>query len=264
MFQGLLKRMGLRELLSRLSNWLRNRLSVSHGGYESPQLSDEGLLIEQTPPGSADQPILSKVEGTALKAVAVRGRSESMEKLQAGFDRLIGELSNINTHLGKQVAQHENLIARIDQLPRLAESFPAVIENQKVLTEQLVSQLKANLLKDQQILAAVEKIPAESAKQTDALINIDRQLAASADVDIQMTDTFNKFNQSLEKVNQSTKEHTDGISQMSRTFAASDRYLKFIVSRQNRQFMWVFYSALVVCVVVILILVGVIIYLAKR
>jgi hypothetical protein len=260
--------MGLQELLRRLSNWLRNRLSASQGDYESPQLSDDGLMMEQTTPSGssqtpADQPVLSEVEGTTLKTVAVRGKTESLEKLQAGFDRLIDEISSINSHLSKQVAQHEDLIARIDQLPRLAESFPAVVENQKVLTEQLVSQLKANLLKDQQLLSAVEKIPTESAKQTDALINIDRQLAAAADVDIQMTDTFNKFNQSLEKINHSTKEHTDGISQMSRTFAASDRYLKFIVSRQTRQFMWVFYSALMVCVVVILILLGIILYLGR-
>ena len=50
---------------------------------------------------------------------------------------------------------------------------------------------------------------------------------------------------------------------MSRTFAASDRYLKFIVSRQARQFMWVFYSVLGICLAVIIILVGIIIYLSR-
>jgi hypothetical protein len=50
---------------------------------------------------------------------------------------------------------------------------------------------------------------------------------------------------------------------MSRTFAASDRYLKFIVSRQARQFMWVFYSALGICIAVIVILVGIVIYLSR-
>jgi uncharacterized phage infection (PIP) family protein YhgE len=260
--------MDLRELLSRLVNWLRNRLPASHSDYEPPQLDDDGLIMEQTPSGSAGRTPTSSTtleagDQTSLKTVAVRGRTESLEKLQVGFDRLIGELNSINDHLAKQVAQHNDLISRVDHLPNLVESFPAIVENQKLLTEQLVSQLKANILKDQQLLSAVEKIPMESAKQTDALVNIDRQLAAAADVDIQMTDTFNKFNQSLEKINHSTKEHTDGIAQMSRTFAASDRYLKFIVSRQNRQFMWVFYSALVVCAVVILILVGVIIYVAK-
>jgi chromosome segregation ATPase len=186
-----------------------------------------------------------------------------MEKFQAGFETLIDQIKDINDHLNKQVSQHENLIARIEQFPKLLENFPAVVENQKALTEQLVLQLKANILKDQQLLSAIEKIPVESAKQTDALLAIDRQLAAAADVDIQMTETFGKFNETLAKLNQSTKDHTSGIAQMSRTFAASDRYLKYIVARQTRQFMWVFYTAIGVCVIVILLLVGIIIFTGK-
>jgi len=248
--------MGLKELLSRFVNWFRSRRLSAHGDYGSSELYDDELTMARDSAQSGG-------ENNSLKAVNVRGKSESIEKLQAGFERLIDELSGINDHLRKQVAQHEELIARVDQLPRLAESFPATVENQKILTDQLMTQLKANLLKDQQLLSTIDKIPAESAKQTDALINIDRQLAASADVDVQMTETFNKFNESLGKLNQSTKDHSEGIAQMSRTFAASDRYLKFIVTRQTRQFMWVFYSALGICIAVIIVLVGIVIYLSR-
>jgi hypothetical protein len=245
--------MELRALITRFQNWARKRLSASHGDYESPQIGDDGLLINNQTP-AADK--------TPLQTVTVRGKPE-VEKFQAGFETLVDKLQSINDHLNKQVAQHENLIARIEQFPELLENFPAVVENQKALTEQLVLQLKANILKDQQLLSAVEKIPAESAKQTDALLAIDRQLAAAADVDIQLIETFGKFNETLAKLNQSTKDHTDGIAQMSRTFASSDRYLKYIVSRQTRQLMWVFYSAIGVCVVVILILAGIIIFAGR-
>ena len=216
-------------------------------------VSDDGLIIHnQSAPG----------KDTPLQTVAVRGKPE-MEKFQAGFETLIEQIKDINDHLNKQVSQHENLIARMEQFPKLLETFPAVVENQKALTEQLVLQLKANILKDQQLLNAIEKIPAESAKQTDVLMAIDRQLAAAADVDVQMTETFGKFNETLAKLNQSTRDHTDGIAQMSRTFAASDRYLKYIVARQTRQFMWVFYTAIGVCVIVILLLVGIIVFTGR-
>ena len=243
--------MELREIWSRFASWMRKQLPSSHSDYEQPQLSDDGLIINQAP---ADK--------SPLQTVAVRGKPE-VEKFQAGFETLIEQIQNINEHLNKQVAQHENLIARIEQFPKLLENFPAVVENQRALTEQLVSQLKTNLLKDQQLLSAVEKIPAESAKQTDALLAIDRQLAAASDVDVQMIETFGKFNETLARLNQSTKDHTDGIAQMSRTFAASDRYLKYVMSRQTKQLMWIFYSAIGVCVVVILLLVGIIIFTGK-
>ena len=146
--------MELREIWSHFTSWLRKQLPSSHSDYDLPPLSDDGLIIHnQTPAG----------DKSPLQAVAVRGKPE-VEKFQAGFGKLIDQLQDINEHLNKQVAQHENLVARIDQFPKLLENFPGVVENQKVLTEQLVSQLKTNLLKDQQLLSAVEKIPAESAK----------------------------------------------------------------------------------------------------
>ena len=245
--------MELRALLTRFQNWLRKQVPSSHSDYERPQLSDDGLIIQNQAKPTDNGP---------LKTVAVREKPE-VEKFQAGFETLIDQIQDINQHLDKQVTQHENLIARIEQFPKLLENFPAVVENQKALTEQLVLQLKANILKDQQLLSAIEKIPAESAKQTDALLAIDRQLAAAADVDIQMTETFTKFNDTLGKLNQSTKDHTNGIAQMSRTFASSDRYLKYMVAKQTRQFMWVFYTAIGVCVVVIFLLVGIIIFTGK-
>jgi methyl-accepting chemotaxis protein len=266
------------DLLSRIAGWFRGR--QMQGDLGNISLDKDGLMFDDVSPESSwrpDKPTNSN--GSAVKAVAVtstgsttlasgardtgRSRPESLEKLQAGFERLINELSGINEHLRKQAAQHEQLITRIDMLPKLLENFPGVIENQKTITDGLLEQLKANLLKDKQFIETIEKIPAETARQTDTLESIDRQLSAAAEVDVQMTDTFNKFNESLDRLNHSTQQHSDGISQMSRTFAASDRYLKFIVSRQTRQFMWVFYSALVVCVVVILVLVGLVIYLAR-
>ncbi len=246
--------MEFRALITRFQNWARKRLSTSAGDFEPPQLGEDGLIINKQAPAQADPP--------PLQTVAVRGKPE-VEKFQAGFDTLVDKLQSINDHLNKQVAQHENLITRIEQFPQFIENFPAVVENQKTLTEQLVLQLKANILKDQQLLSAIEKIPAESAKQTDALQAIDRQLAAAADVDIQMIETFTKFNDTLAKLNQSTKDHTSGLAQMGRTFAASDRFLKYIVAKQTRQFMWVFYSALGICVIVILLLVGIIVFTGK-
>ena len=110
---------------------------------------------------------------------------------------------------------------------------------------------------------AVEKIPTETAKQTDALVDIDHQLAASAETDVQLVENFNKFTETLDKLNGSTMSQTDGIMQMSKTFAASDRYLKYILGRQRKSLIWVFMTAMGICLLTILILTGVIIYLKQ-
>lgn len=256
--------MTLREFWADTGRWLRAH-KPSIGGAHRPEIDDDGLIsqnddsTEQAGDGSV--PAGARGNNVVVRAVPPAERQESLQKLQEGFDKLVEQLQGINEHLSRQATQHEDLMGRIEQLPEMLESFPAVVENQKLITEQLLEQLKASAAKNEQFIDAVEKIPTETAKQTDAMVNIDHQLAAAADIDVQMTESFNNFNESLDKLNQTTIGQTDGIIQMSKTFAASDRYLKYIISRQNKRFMWIFIAAVSVCVTVILILAAIVIYL---
>jgi methyl-accepting chemotaxis protein len=255
--------MALKEFWSKTSSWLRTNKLAKLKNYQ-PQVDDQGLISENselTEQAAGDE--TAQNDRVVVKALQPRSKAESIEKLQAGFDKLIEQLQGINEHLDRQVAQNEDLMSRIEQLPQLLESFPAVVENQKQLTEQLLEQLKTDAAKGQQFMDAVEKIPTETAKQTDALTDINHQLSAAANADVQMAESFNKFNDSLDKLGQSTNNQTDSIMQMSRTFAASDRYLKYIMSRQRKSFMWVFMIAMGICVLAILILTGIIIYLRQ-
>ena len=254
----------IKDIWAETSKWLRSH-SPSRSANYKPEVDDDGLINQEaeSKETAVDQTSDTKTQSEKLvvKAVPPMDKHESLEKLQQGFNKLVEQLKDINEHLGRQVTQHEDLMGRMEQLPSLLESFPSVVEIQKRITEQLIEQLKSAAAKNQQFLDAVEKIPNETAKQTDALVDIDHQLGAAADIDVQMTESFNKFNQTMDKLNESSLAQTDSIMQMSRTFATSDRYLKYIVSRQNKRFIWVFITALSICVAVILILTGIIIYL---
>lgn len=255
--------MRVKDVWSATAKWLRSHKLFRLEDYQ-PQVDDQGLINHQ--PQTTQSEVAQQSEQgnpVVVKTVQPRTNAESLEKLQLGFNKLIDQLEGINNHLNRQLAQSEDLMGRIEQLPRLIESFPAVIENQKQLTEKLLEQLKATELRDQQFVDAVEKIPAQTAKQTDRLVEIDHQLAAAAETDVQMVESFNKFNETLDKLNQRTDGQTDSIMQMSRTFAASDRYLKYIMSKQRKSFMWIFMTAIGICLVVILIFMGIIIYLRQ-
>jgi len=255
--------MTVKDFWSKTNSWLRVH-GLSRLKDYPPNIDDQGLLnqqVEAAEQAGADEN--SENKAVVVKTIQPADKNQSLEKLQAGFNKLIDQLQGINEHLNRQVTQHEDLMGRMDKLPGLLESFPAVVENQKELTRQLFEQLKGSSAKEQQFIDAIEKIPAETTKQTDALVEIDHQLAAAADADAQMAESFNKFNDTLAKLDQSTVGQTDGIMQMSKTFATSDRYLKYLMSRQNKRFMWIFMIALGVCVSVILILTGVIIYIKQ-
>ncbi len=255
--------MTLKDLWSKASNWLEAHKPSKRANYQ-PEIDDEGLIsqdAESTEATAEDR--TAEGDQVLVKTVQPMDKTQSLEKLQAGFDKLVEQLEGINNHLNRQVTQNADLMSRIEQLPKLLESFPAVVENQKQLTEQLLEQLKTTATTEQEFVETIEKIPTETAKQTDALTDINHQLAAAADADVQLTESFNKFNETLDKLNQSTIGQTDGIMQMSKTFAASDRYLKYIMSRQRKSIMWVFTIAIGACVVAILILAGIILYLRQ-
>jgi hypothetical protein len=273
---GMLK-MTLKDWWSDTSRWLRSHGFSSDAGVDA-DIDDEGYISRE--PDAAESEQAEATNGHGNNSVVVRAsgppprqgpqgpgggtepdKTQSLEKLQDGFNQLLGQLQGINEHLNRQVSQHAELMERIEKLPEWLASFPTVVEGQKKITEQLLDQVKGAAAKQERFIDAVEKMPTETAKQTDALVGIDHQLAAAADTDVQMVENFNKFAQTLERLNQFTEGQTDGILQMSKTFATSDRYLKYIVSRQNKRFVWVFVAAISVCVFVILILTGVIIYL---
>lgn len=257
--------MAIKDIWTRTSNWVRSHKPTRLKGYQ-PTVDDEGLLSADAESTGTDVDQDEKVAESnqvVVKTVQPVDKAQSLEKLQAGFDRLIEELRGINEHLDRQVAQNEDLMSRIERLPKLLESFPSVVENQKQLTEQMLEQLKAAAVKQEEFMDVVEKMPTETAKQTDALVDIDHQLAAAADADVQLVENFNKFNEILDKLNRSTISHTEGIMQMSKTFAASDRYLKYILGRQRKSLIWVFMITMGISLLTILILTGVIIYLRQ-
>jgi len=227
---------------------------VNHEGLLTPHPEPVETVPEQ-PQSEAPK------DKVVVKSIAPANKQESLEKLQEGFNSLIDQLQGINKHLNQQVAQHEQLMGRIEELPKLLGSFPELVENQRQSAQHLIDQLKAATARDERFVDVVEKIPTETAKQTDALVNIDHQLAAAADSDVQMTESFNKFNDTLARLNQTTSGQTDSIMQMSKTFSTSDRYLKYLISRQNKRFMWIFMIAMGVCLVAILALVGIVVYL---
>jgi chromosome segregation ATPase len=256
-------KMKLKDLWKAANSWLR-----AHKLFKAPdpqlQIDDQGLISQEADvTGSAVAQELSETDKVLVKPVKPADKQESLDKLQDGFGKLIEQLQGINEHLNQQVAQHQELMGRIEQLPQLLESFPAVVESQKQIVEELLEQLKTTANKQQQFVDTVEKIPNEISRQSDTLVDIDHQLAAAAEADVQMADSFNKFTETLDKLNESTVGQTDGIAQMSKTFATSDRYLKYIISKQNRRFVWVFIAAVGVCVAVILIFAGIIIYIRR-
>ncbi len=257
--------MTLKEILTGTTNWLRAHRYETVGRCE-PALNDDGLIsgrfeFEEDYPGTRSAGATG--DPVRVNAVTSLDRRDSGEKLQEAFNQLVDQLKQINGNLTQQVEQHEELMGRVRELPRVLESLPSAVENQKHLTHELLDQLRNSASKNQQFIEAIERIPTETVRQTETLTMMNHQLAAAAETDVQLTDSFVKFKDTLDRLNHNTISNTEGILQMSRTFAASDRYLKYVVGKMNRRYAWTLAFALSICAAAICGLIGVVFYLAR-
>jgi chromosome segregation ATPase len=225
--------MAIRELISKTGRWLSGRRNNIY----------EPLRKEPVPQET-------KVRG---EIVTHRDdRTEALGMIQTSFEQLVEKLGGINENIGRQIKQNEELMQRIDELPQFLQNFPQGLKNQKAVIDALVEQLKVQSLKNQQFAEAVEKIPAATEKQTNAISDMAVHLSASADIDAQLVEDFRRFNSITDKLKDNIEGQTDSITQMSKTFLASDRYLKYILNTQHKRFMWVFIASLGVCVFAIM------------
>ena len=254
--------MGLKKSWSKAMDWI-GFSNVLVSGYEA-DIGSEGLINQQQNAEAGEVEDERQGNGElVVKPVQKEDKNYSIEKMQDGFNRLIDQLQGINKNLNSQMTQHEELMHHMEQMPELLQNLPEAIGTQKKIAGELIDQLRVSAVKQEQFSDVVEKIPAETAKQTDAIENMDRQLAASVEIEGQMVDNFGKFNRALDKLEQSMVSQTDGILQMSKTFATSDRYFKYIISKQSSRFTWLFLCSIGVCITVILTLTGIIIWLGQ-
>ena len=208
--------MALKQLWTRINRWW----SAKNHRTISVEVDGDGLISEPDATSSDLQPDHHKntrdTEMVVKKVPAVE-RKNNTEVLGQAFNKLIDKLQGINDHLDKQVSQHEELMQRIEKLPDLLQSLPDAVGNQRQVVDSLIEQLKTRALKDQQFAETIDKIPAETSKQTNAVLEMNHKLSVANDIEAQMSENFNKFNEALSKLDADTVSQTEGIKPVSYT-----------------------------------------------
>ena len=78
-------------------------------------------------------------------------------------------------------------------------------------------------------------------------------MASTVDTQEQMRENFDRFNQTLKKMDETTNAHHNSIERMSENYAETDKYLKFTLDKQHKRFMWVFGVSLSIVLITIVV-----------
>ena len=95
--------MTIKEIWTKTGSWIRAHKPSRVGDFR-PDIDDEGLISQDGEAGADEASEQSNQ--VVVKAVQPKSKVESLEKLQVGFDKLIGQLEGIKSHLGRQVAKN--------------------------------------------------------------------------------------------------------------------------------------------------------------
>jgi DNA repair ATPase RecN len=163
----------------------------------------------------------------------IQKKKDPAEVFNEAVNRLVEKLESINDNLDRQVRQNQQLVQRMDTLPEMLKSLPTAVEEQRQAFAQVAEQLRQKVARD-------EKVAEE-------LAGIHENVAASTEMDVKMCENFSKFSGTLSKLDEDTVSQTEWIQQMSRTFSASERFMKYTLAKQQGRFFWIFGISLGVC-----------------
>ena len=145
----------------------------------------------------------------------------------------------------EQIVFHkENEPQPKDKTEVLVEAFEKLVDKLDNINDTFNKQIE----RDEKIAEILAQMPTHAGRQTETLEEINRMLSDAAEVDAELTNKFTDFTGTLGKLNITTIQQSNMLAQMNNTFAASDRYLKHIIEKQNNRFAWMFYSAVGICV----------------
>lgn len=234
--------MGLKTLLRKTTGWMKN--DKNRDDFIS-DCDDQGLIAikeldeDRTGPQSQiSQLIRNRIEND--------NKARAVEVVQQGISELGEQMQGINDHLSSQLSQQQELVGRIEKLPGILESLPAMMEKHGQTMDAVVEHLKHGNCSSEKINEMLEKIPQETSRQTEALTEINSNLQNAAQTNSHIRENFSKLISTMQKLDANTVAQSESIIQMSKTFASSDRYLKYLVSRQNRRIVFMFILTLAI------------------
>jgi len=180
---------------------------------------------------------------------AVR-KKNSAEMFNEAVEKLVDKLEGINDNLSEQVRQNQQLVQRMDGLPDMLSTLPKAVEEQRQAFARVAEQLSQKVERD--------------AKVAEELAGIHEKVTTSTEIQSKMGDNFGKFSDTLDRLDQDTVNQTEWLQQISRTFLASERYMKYTLSKQQTRFYWIFGISIGICFLAVVgLIIGIVLMVSR-
>jgi len=183
-------------------------------------------------------------------------RQQTVEKLQAGYERLLGLCQTIDDHLQSQRQQGQQVADSLGRLTSSIEEVPNLLGQLSQRLERIADQAdKASTSTDRLSDAIDQLIPAQRS-QNDLLSCVHRQLSESSQTNSQLAEVVVELKGAMNILARSEQERMRVYENLASVLQQRDREVGAMLEQHTRAFKWAWAGSLSVAVVAVVIAVA--------
>lgn len=181
------------------------------------------------------------------------GRQQTVEKLQAGYERLLGLCQTIDNHMQSQQHQGQQVADSLVQLSSSIQEVPTLLSQLSQRLDRIAEQaVKASSSTDRLSDAIDQLIPAQKS-QNDLLSCVHRQLAESSQTNAQLAEVVVELKGAMTVLARSEQERGRVFEGLAQLIQQRDGDFSRMLAEHTRTFKWAWLSGLSVAIAAIVI-----------
>jgi chromosome segregation ATPase len=179
------------------------------------------------------------------------GRQQTVEKLQAGYERLLNLCQTIDDHLQSQRHQGQQAADSLTQLTSSIQEVPSLLGQLSQRLDRIADQaLKAASSTDRLSDAIDQLIPAQKS-QNDLLSCVHRQLAESSQTNAQLAEVVVELKGAMNVLARSEQDRSRVFEGLAQLIQQRDNDFSHMLGEHTRTFKWAWASSLSAAIVAV-------------
>jgi chromosome segregation ATPase len=206
-----------------------------------------------TPQGSPETPADPQASRSLGLLHWSGNRQQAVERLQAGYERMLGLCQTIDDHLQSQRQQGQQVADSLSQLTGSIGEVPGLLDQLGQRLDRIGEQAVKASSSTERLSDAIDQLVPAQRSQNDLLSSVHRQLGESAHTNTQLSDVLVELKGAMQGLSRSETERMKVFEQLASMLATRDREFTAIVQQQNKAFKWAWAGSLAVAAAAVVI-----------
>ncbi len=195
-------------------------------------------------PAPQEQALRDPQPGPGLLRWTGGNRQQALERLQAGYDRMVGLCQTIDEHLKSQQEQGHHAGECLGRLSESIDRVPDLLDQLGQRLDRIADQTSKAFAGTERLSDAIEQLVPAQRSQNDLLSCVHRQLGESAHTNAQLSDVLVELKNAMQGMSRSEADRIRVIERMAETLASRDREFTEVIQQQNKAFKWAWAGSL--------------------